>query len=207
LGGERREKIGVGSFLPDKLSNFHHNPLIKVEVAREHGVPLSVVRAARDRKKAAVADSEREGDVNLKFDSVWCVFDIDEHPHVAEAKLLAAQHGLELAVSNPCFELWLLLHKRDCPGAEHRHTIQSMLKRYVPDYDKKIYFNYYIHGYKKAVQRAARLHDLAESIGEPGKNPTTDVYKLTECIIPKEDANPDDGAKPEELPEPGDTPA
>jgi hypothetical protein len=26
-----------------------------------------------------------------------------------------------LAISNPCFELWLLLHHRDCPGELHRH--------------------------------------------------------------------------------------
>jgi hypothetical protein len=43
-------------------------------------------------------------------DEVWCVFDVDEHPKLAEARDQANANGIQLAVSNPCFELWLLLH-------------------------------------------------------------------------------------------------
>jgi hypothetical protein len=69
----------------------------------------------------------------------------------------------------------------------HRHAAQSMLKTHVADYDKKIDFDVYSDGYERAVQRAKRLDRLAEDIGEPGRNPTTNVYELTETIIPTDD--------------------
>lgn len=59
-----------------------------------------------------------------------------------------------------------------------------MLKTHVADYDKKVDFGIYKDGYTKAVERARSLAKLADSIGEPGRNPTTGVYELTEKIIP-----------------------
>ena len=112
------------------------------------------------------------------------MFDIDDHPHVPEAKSLAEQNGILLGISNPCFELWLLLHLSECPGALHRHTAQSTLKRHVPDYDKSVDLAIYMPGYHNAVQRAKYLDKLAESVGEPGRNPTTGIYELTEKIVP-----------------------
>ena len=172
------------SVLSKKFALFHRNPMIKVEIAPEHGVPLTIVRIARNKKNEAVAASKREGDVYIRFDSVWYAFDIDEHPNVPEAKALAKRNGISLAISNPCFELWLLLHLRECPGMQHRHAIQAALKSLVPDYDKKIDFEVYRDGYDKAVKRAKSLARLAQDVGEPGRNPSTNVHELTEKIIP-----------------------
>jgi hypothetical protein len=36
---------------------------------------------------------------------VWCVFDIDEHPVIPEAKDQAPANRIELTISNPYFEL------------------------------------------------------------------------------------------------------
>ena len=66
----------------------------------------------------------RRGDQD--FDEIWCVFDIDQHPNVPTALHNARQSGIEVAVSNPCMELWLVLNAKDqtahikCPTASQR---------------------------------------------------------------------------------------
>ena len=101
---------------PEYLRGFAdacRNPRVDIEIAPEHGVPRTVVEVARDRKKEAEEAATREKDDNLAYDSVWGVFDMDEHPNVGEAKEMARDNDIHLAVSNPCIELWLLLHFRE----------------------------------------------------------------------------------------------
>lgn len=165
-----------------QFANVYRNAIVEVEIAREHGVPLTVVRIATELKNQAIEESKRLVDSYLKYDLVWCVFDVDEHPRLPEALQMASRNGIEVALSNPCFELWLLLHHRGAPGPIGRHRAQAMLKKFVANYDKSVDFHIYQHGYEHAVVRAAQLDSLAESVGEPGKNPTTGVYKLTTAI-------------------------
>jgi hypothetical protein len=140
------------------------------------------VEIAKQYREAAAAEAARERDDNLAFDSVWCVFDIDVHPHVGEAKEMARDNGIDLAVSNPCFELWLLLHFRDNPGMQDRGKLGKMLTEFVPEYDKHVDYATYAAGYAQAVARSARMDQAAENDGESGRNPTTGVYRLTEVI-------------------------
>ena len=157
------------------------NPRVTVEFAPEHGVPRTVVEAARDRKKEAQDQAEREKDDNLAYDSVWSVFDIDDHPKVCEAQDMARDNDIRLCISNPCFELWLLLHFRDNPGMKHRDKIHEMLIDHVPNYSKHVDYASYSEGYERAV-RARRMDEDAEGAHEPHRNPTTGVYELTESI-------------------------
>lgn len=177
--GENTEKQYFDQFI-----EYHRNSLVNVEVSDEHDKGLQAVRIAKRLKVAAADDARREKDSNLRYDAVWCVFDVDEHPLLDEAAEMARKNGIRIALSNPCFELWLYLHLKDAPGAGHRHRLQTLLKRLIKDYDKNIDLERYNHGYDAAVERAKRLDELAEQTGEPGKNPTTGVYKLTEIIIP-----------------------
>ncbi|MFT7647504.1 MAG: hypothetical protein ACI8Y4_002253 [Candidatus Poriferisodalaceae bacterium] len=58
------------------------------------------------------------------FDEIWCVFDTDEHPNLEQAVAEAADSNIRTARSNPCFELWLVLHVADQTAHVHRHAIQ-----------------------------------------------------------------------------------
>jgi hypothetical protein len=162
-----------------------HNPRVTIEIAPKHGVPKTVVEIARDYKKEAEKEAAGEKDDNLAYDSVWGVFDIDNHPRVGEAKEMARDNNIQLAVSNPCIELWLLLHFQDNPGMQDRAKVKKMLTKHVPKYDKHVDYATYSTGYMQAVKRAKQMDKLAESAGEAGQNPTTDVYKLTELIRTK----------------------
>jgi hypothetical protein len=53
------------------------------------GTPKTLVEWAVSRKREADAAAKSSGDPNLRFDEVWCVFDVDEH------------HQIQVAISNP----------------------------------------------------------------------------------------------------------
>ncbi|WP_279637380.1 RloB family protein [Corallococcus interemptor] len=158
------------------------NPRVDVEIARERGVPLTLAQKAKELKVRAERLAVREEDENLAYDEVWCVFDIDVHPHVAEALQLARDNGIKAAVSNPCVEVWLLLHFRENPGMQDRHSMQRMMRSFIRDYDKSIDFEVFKRGYADAVRRASRLDVLAAEDGELGRNPSTGFYLLTTSI-------------------------
>ena len=91
-------------------------------------------------------------------------------------------NGIKLAISNPCFELWLLLHFQDNPGMHSRQKVQQMLRKHAPNYNKGVDYAKYSGGYSEAVDRATRMDEAAANDGEAGLNPTTGVYRLTELI-------------------------
>ena len=170
---------------PEYFGGFRsacRNPRVTIKVADEHGVPRTLVEAAKTYLVNARSNAARDKDDNLAYDSVWCVFDVDEHPGVADAKQMARDNGIELAVSNPCFELWLLLHFVDNPGMQDRSKVKERLKKYLSAYDKHVQYAGLAEGYAAAVSRAERMDKAANQAGEPGRNPTTGVYRLTELI-------------------------
>jgi hypothetical protein len=164
------------------LQRYYRNPRVTVKIAKEHGVPMTLVRNAKQYKQESETRAASERDDNLAYDSVWCVFDIDNHPNIGNAKEMARDNSIELAISNPCIELWLLLHFRDNPGMQDRDTMLKKLKEHVPKYDKHVDFKIYAEGYPQAVQRARKMQDDAEEAGEPDRNPTTGIFELTELI-------------------------
>lgn len=157
---------------------------VEVVIHHERGGPKKVVEMAKRARASAAALAKRQDDPFLAYDEVWCVFDRDEHPHFNAAIDMAQANGLQLAVSNPCFELWLLLHFRESPGARHRDELALLLRRdHVPSYDKGVQFGELAAGVKHAITRAERLAQEAARLGEdPHKNPTTGVFRLIRAI-------------------------
>lgn len=159
------------------------NPLVSMDFEGAAGVPVTLVNRAKELKRAAEDDASRERDANLGFDEVWCVFDVDEHPHIPDARQMATANGLRLAMSNPCFELWLLLHFRDSPGLQHRHEIQRLLATEMPGVKPKhIEFARLIPGYEEAHRRATRLERERSSKMNDTSEPFTEVVQLIDSI-------------------------
>jgi hypothetical protein len=116
------------------------------------------------------------------FDEAWGVFDVDQHPRLNDALQMARDNRIKVALSNPCFELWLYLHLADPPGMIHRHHLQAKLRELVPGDDKHVTFAIYQTNIDTAVGRAKRLDDQANAMNEPSRNPTTGVWRLVERI-------------------------
>src|SRR5579862_1106584 len=121
------------------------------------GTPKTLVEYAVELKVDAEQAAKREKDQNLTYDSVWCVFDVDEHPFVPEARQQARDNRIEVAVSNPCFELWALLHFQDCRGHIDRRSIQRLCRQHMPGYEKRLSCDLLMPRYKDALRRSERL--------------------------------------------------
>jgi len=115
------------------------------------------------------------------------MFDIDEHPNVPKAKDKAFGNEISLAISNPCFELWGVLHYEKHDAPDDRHEVQRKLGRLMPGYDheRAPEFNFEaIKGdYADAKRNAEWISDRREAEGSPGANPSCDVFKLLDEII------------------------
>ena len=148
-------------------------------------VVVLVVEIAKELKEEAEQAAKREDDENARYDSVWCVFDVDEHPKINDAVQQANDNQIHLAISNPAFELWLLLHFTDFAAGRDRAFIRGELRKHVTDYDKHVDFaKHYAEGYPNAVTRAEMLDETARTLGRGNhlQNPSTGVHRLTEYI-------------------------
>jgi hypothetical protein len=172
------------------------NATVKVQIHGERGDPRKLVEMAKEAKQRAEADAGRQGDDFLAYDEVWCAFDRDQFERFDDACQMARGNQLELAVSNPCFELWLLLHFRDSPGAQHRRDVHKMLRKFLRGYAKHFDFEDVAGLVDLATGRARGLDREAERMGEPFLNPTTGFYRLIESIARVEPPAPSTDSMP-----------
>ena len=119
-------------------------------------------------------------------DQVWAVFDRDQHPNFDAAIRLCEHNGVQIGLSNPCFELWLVLHSEDYNRPETTDNIQTVLSKIHPEYNrrhvKKLDFDSLILHVVKAEDRANRQLLLRKDVDDPYGNPSTRVGKLTSEI-------------------------
>lgn len=152
------------------LNEHLRNPAVRIKVKARVRAPEDLVRYAR-----SIAPEGSD-----EFDEVWCVVDSDEYD-LAPAAALAAKRKVGLAVSNPCFELWLLLHHQDCaaPLCDARAALRQLTRR-VPGYQKNdLRFEDFKSGVMDALQRAERLDPTG---CDHGCNPSSGVWKLVRIM-------------------------
>ena len=138
----------------------------KVTPKFEAGAPSAVViRAAEIRAESA-------------YDEAWIVCDVDEFDVQAAIAEAAEHDDVELALSQPCFEVWLILHfKPGCPGFNNAAQAGAHLKRILLHWDKAtIRFSDFSAGVLDAADRAKGLGDPPEA------NPSTAVWRVIESL-------------------------
>lgn len=147
--------------------------------------PLAIMERAIKLKRQADRDAKRLADDNLKYDEVWCVFDVDDHRLIREAKERAKVNGIEAAISNRCFEFWALLHVQDRRAHIERRKVQRLCARHMPGYEKELTYDILRSKYSDALRRAEDLERWHDSRGTQGENPSTMVHKLVhrQCRI------------------------
>jgi hypothetical protein len=158
--------------------HFLRSPLIEIEIGGEHKDPKGLVELAKARRDQARRAAKRERDDSLLYDEVWCVFDVDRHTRLPDAIQQAAALSIDLAISNPCFELWLLIHFRDQWGYIDGDHAQSAVKRYMPGYDKTVDYLQISGKGAAAINRATTMERRATEGGDKIGNPTTGMWRL-----------------------------
>ena len=137
----------------------------KLTVKFQSGEPIAVVlRAAKIRD-------------DNSYNEAWAVCDVDEFATEA-AIAAAAEREVELALSRPCFEIWLILHVSEgCPRFNNASQVGRHLKSLLPNWDKTgLRFSDFRAGVFEAVVRARRLGE------PPDTNPSTAVWRLIDSL-------------------------
>ncbi|MFJ3713533.1 RloB family protein [Streptomyces sp. NPDC090053] len=101
---------------------------VNIQIGGVHGEPKSLVRAAIAHKERAVASAAVRF---TAYDEVWCVVDVEApraHASLDEALTLASRSGVQVALTNPCFELWVLLHFAPVTGYCTSGAVQKALE-------------------------------------------------------------------------------
>lgn len=150
----------------------------------EYGMaPLSLVQRAREHQR----ESQRRGSRHRgDFDEIWRIFDVDEHPNLYQAIAEARHSEIRVAISNPCFELWLILHLQDQTAAIDRHKAQRLASDLNITDGKRLNpsaLDALLHGYEDAKRRAETLRARHVDNGSnPDSNPSSDVWELIDRL-------------------------
>lgn len=161
----------------------HANRLVRVEINDDSGVPKTLVERAIELRDDAERRARASGDSSFAYDEVWCVFDVDAHPRLGEALQQARDNELFVALSNPCIELWLLLHFEDQTSHVERRIAARKLRKHLPEYDKHVDYSKLRNRYADALKRATALESQHTRDGVSHGNPSSGMYALTERIL------------------------
>jgi hypothetical protein len=119
-------------------------------------------------------------------DQVWAVFDRDEHASFDEAIRLCERNGVRIGRSNPCFELWLILHARDFDKPDSSREVcrhlQTLNPGYDPDRRKVCSWDRFAERVLAAERRARLQLARREREGGAHGSPSTTVGMLTVAI-------------------------
>ncbi len=157
--------------------------LIKIEPTKKNTAKQLVQVACKAQKSAPAGDI------------FWVVYDREcpgKYSDALHAEARQKAKGkVEVAISNVCFEIWLLLHfqptckAHDCYDDLRAH---SPLKKYIPNYDKADRREYSDEEIAQARQHAERMNESTKRGANPEWtqphqwNPYTDVHKLLDAI-------------------------
>jgi len=171
--GEKTEKEYFDIFKAMQSLMIH----IECLNSKTDSSPIRVLK----RMKEYLADKELR-----KTDEAWLVVDKDQWTD-EQLRILfdwaRTRDNYGLAISNPKFEYWLLLHFEDGNDVRTSADCDSRLKRHIPNYDKKISPDKFTRErIEKAIEYAKR-RDNPPCEDWPHNPGSTTVYKLVDRII------------------------
>jgi len=159
---------------------IHDSASVDLRIEARGAVPLTLVNAAAE---ARAHSSQEQGEI----DEVWCLFDVEwpeNHPRLREARTKAAASDVRLAISNPCFELWLVLHFEDRTAWLDSDAAGKLRRKHDKSSGKGLDGSRYMPRRADAAQRARALTAKHERDGSefPDNNPSSGMYLLLEAI-------------------------
>ena len=148
----------------------------RIVLAKPHAIPMPLVREAE-------ADQLR----GEEADEWWCIFDVESptpHPHLQAACERAKKLGFEVAVSNPCFETWLIAHYIDPGGELSSDAAKRRLRKVAPRYESDLASMMLFQSEPNAVARCQQLDARHAGNGTkfPHNNPSSTMPKFIKAV-------------------------
>ncbi|MCO8276824.1 RloB family protein [Actinoplanes sp. TRM 88003] len=171
--GKNTEPDYVGGL--KRLPQVQDSTALNIEIHPEQGTPLTLVEMAVGR----ITEPE--------VDECWCLFDVEwpqNHPNLNAAVALADANGVQLAISNPCFELWLILHYQDHTRFENTSAVEKASRQLDRRKGKTIDASVYMPLRQAAGRRAAALDRRHAKDGNvfPNNNPSSGMHRFLEAV-------------------------
>lgn len=136
-------------------------------------------------------EAQAEGITGRNGDEVYVLLDADSEQYkkeqIKEAISIGKNKNVNVIISNPCFELWFLLHFEYTTKyfSSNRELIKE-LKRYIKNYEKNLdVFTMLEDKQMDALKNAKKLHSVhAETRKQLGyvQNPETDIDILVDKL-------------------------
>ena len=156
---------------------------VKLQFGKSRTTPIQLVEQAK-RDRSADQGSRI---VNRSFDEIWCIFDRDDHHKFSEATRAAQKAGIRTAVSNPCFELWLILHVRQQTAYISASEAQAQAGALNLIDGKNLAtagLSILESSYGAAKRRALELDKTHQRNGSPqGSNPSSGVWRIADRLL------------------------
>ncbi|AFZ27909.1 hypothetical protein Cylst_5934 [Cylindrospermum stagnale PCC 7417] len=152
--GSKTEPIYFNS-----IRNELRSPTLEIIVLRHQGKtdPGNIIERLIEERQQ-MKDEKRWSNKDV----AWAVFDGDEHIEKSRAIWdnainRAKSQNIQLAITNPCFELWYLIHFQEHLGQINRDKLAKLLEKHIPDYDKSMCL--YPKPLKSLTKRAIQYAD------------------------------------------------
>lgn len=173
------------TYAPKQYFGFFNITRVKV-----HVVPTEDGTSAAKYVLERLLNFDHEVD-----DELWMLLDTDHciagnHFKSFNAAITdARQRGIKVALSKPCFELWLLLHHEEesaVTALKNAQETEIALRKKLGQYDKRNLKqeHYPLASVYKACQRAEKLDGVVKSGDNPSDN-ISQVYLLWKAIAAK----------------------
>ncbi len=142
-------------------------------------------------KKAKNLSKEFERKNDITFDEKWLVFDKDDFDDFDDAINDAQKEGFEVAYSNPCFEIWFLLHFQYIDSSLNSNAICDKVCKLIGNpcqrcEDIKSRINMYEilseDQLSEAIKHAEKLLSKFANVSPSKSNPSTRVHLLVGAL-------------------------
>jgi hypothetical protein len=161
----------------------------RVREVRVKVVPGSDGRSSPSQILDAALQHKKEHNLDpAAGDEAWCVFDTEQegtHPDLQDVMERAARARVRLAISNPAFEYWYLLHYEctDRPFTDATE-VSDQLRRHLPQYTKTMdAFACVKDRTETALANVEALRKRADVDWERCPNPSTGVDRLVQRVL------------------------
>ena len=192
--GEKTEPYYLEHYIRCHCAGFRSVLVNQIKIPKTKRTdPNSLVgQAIKQKNKSPTPDKDR----------YWCAYDreaenvVHKSIHI-KAFNAASENGIEIAFSNVCFEVWLLLHKQDgcasyisCDDLLKRSALKKLFPGYAKGCRRKFESADIAHARKHAVKMNAqtcnvKVQELPAKI-DPCRlvnlNPYTNFYQLLDAI-------------------------